>query len=106
MEKPSGTFMNLPSTSIGWWALGLGIGYVVLFSINTFVFIPLQMSVPWQLAMLPFYVIFMLICGLAASVLGLIAILARKERSVFVWLTLLPGAFVLFLLLGEFLIPH
>jgi hypothetical protein len=98
--------MKLPSTMTGWWALGLGIAFIVLFSINTFVFIPLQMSVPWQLAMLPFYGIFMLLSGLASSVAGLVAIIAKKERSVFTWLTLLPGAFVVFFLLGEFLIPH
>ena len=106
MEKPSSTFMKLPTTRTGWWALGLGIAYVVLFSFNTFVFMPMQVIVPWQMTMLPFYGIFMLLCGLASGIIGLIAILAKKERSIFVWLTLLPGAFVVFFLLGEFLIPH
>lgn len=98
--------MRLPSTSLGWWALGLGIAFVLLFSLNTFVFMPLQVSVPWQMALLPFYGIFMLLSGLASSVTGLIAILRKKERSVFVWLTLIPGTFVVFLLMGEFLVPH
>lgn len=106
MVEPSGSFMKLPSSRTGWWALGLGIAYVVLFSFNTFVFMPMQVVVPWQMTMLPFYGIFTLLSGLASSIVGLIAILVRKERSVFVWLTLLPGLFVITYLLGEFLVPH
>jgi hypothetical protein len=30
----------------------------------------------------------------------------QHERSWLVWLTILPGLFVLFLVLGEFLVPH
>jgi hypothetical protein len=48
----------------------------------------------------------MLLCGLAAGILGLIAVIRKNERSWLVWLTLLPGLLVLFLLLGEFLFPH
>jgi len=35
-----------------------------------------------------------------------IAVIRRHERSWLVWLTMLPGLFVLFLVLGEFLVPH
>jgi hypothetical protein len=44
--------------------------------------------------------------GFATSVAGLIAILRQQERSWLVWLTLLPGVFLLVFLLGEFLLPH
>lgn len=56
--------------------------------------------------MLPFYGIGMLACGLAAGVVGFIAVIRRHERSWLVWLTMLPGAFVIFFVLGEFLVPH
>ena len=52
------------------------------------------------------YGIFMMLCGLAPGVIGLIAVFRRHERSWMVWLTILPGAFVVFFLLGEFLVPH
>jgi hypothetical protein len=74
--------------------------------INSAVFMRLPGNAPWQHNVLPFYGIFMLLCGLAASVIGLVAIIRRHERSWLVWLALLPGASVLFLLLGEFLVPH
>lgn len=46
----------------------------------------------------------MLGVGLAASVASLIAIIRHHERSWLLWLALLPGLFVVFLLVGEFLI--
>ena len=42
--------------------------------------------------------------GLAASITSLIAIIRHHERSWILWLALLPGLFVVFLLVGEFLI--
>lgn len=46
----------------------------------------------------------MLGVGVASSVSALIAIVRHHERSWVLWLALLPGAFVVFLLVGEFLI--
>ncbi|OGO75640.1 MAG: hypothetical protein A3K41_09285 [Chloroflexi bacterium RIFOXYD12_FULL_57_15] len=96
-----------PHTRLGWWAVWLMAAFVVMFLINAFVF----MSMPsfsdgaWRQVVLPFYGIFMLLCGLAAGVVGLIAITRQHERSWLVWLTILPLAWVLFMLLGEFLVP-
>jgi hypothetical protein len=42
--------------------------------------------------------------GLAASISALIAVIRHHERSWVLWLALLPGLFVVFLLVGEFLI--
>jgi hypothetical protein len=46
----------------------------------------------------------MLGVGLAASITSVIAIIRHHERSWVLWLALLPGLFVVFLLVGEFLI--
>ena len=86
--------------------MGLGILFVVLFLVNSFVFMPTSSDAPWRQVILPFYGIFMLLCGLAAGIIGLVAVIRRHERSWLVWLTLLPGLLVLFLVLGEFLVPH
>lgn len=44
--------------------------------------------------------------GLAAGILGAVAILRRHERAILVYLTLVPLAFVLLFLAGELLLPH
>src|SRR3972149_5439948 len=106
MKAISSHFTEKPHTKLGRWAVGLGILFVVLFLINSFVFMPTSSDAPWRQVILPFYGIFMLLCGLAAGVVGLIAVIRQHERSWLVWLTLLPGLLVLFLVLGEFLVPH
>jgi hypothetical protein len=100
------SFWQRPSTRPGWWAAGLGAAFGALFIINSAVFMRLPEQVGWRQTLLPFYGIFMLLCGLSAGILGLIAVFRSHERSWLVWLTMLPGALVLFLLLGEFLVPH
>lgn len=96
-----------PATRLGWWAVWLMAAFVVMFLINAFVFMamPSLGDGTWRQSLLPFYGIAMLLCGLAAGIVGLVAIMRQHERSWLVWLTLLPGMFVLFLLLGEFLVP-
>jgi len=106
MKAISSHFTEKPHTRLGRWAVGLGILFVVLFLINSFVFMPTSSDAPWRQVVLPFYGIFMLLCGLAAGIIGLVAVIRRHERSWLVWLTLLPGLLVLFLVLGEFLVPH
>jgi 4-amino-4-deoxy-L-arabinose transferase-like glycosyltransferase len=106
MKTVSGDFMRKPSTRLGRWAVGLMAVFLVMFLINSFVFMPSSSDAPWRHIVLPFYGILMILCGLAAGIVGLIALIRQHERSWLVWLTILPGAFVLFLLLGEFLVPH
>ena len=45
----------------------------------------------------------MLLCGLAAGIVGLIAITREHERAWLVWLTILPLAWTVFMLVGELL---
>jgi hypothetical protein len=74
---------------------------VVLFIINTAVFLPAPGVVPWREA---FVGIVLLQCGIGGGIAALIALIRRHERSALVWLALLPGLFVLFMI-GEFLVP-
>jgi hypothetical protein len=103
------SFWKKPTTRLGWWAVWLMAAFVVMFIINSTVFVPSSQIVSdagWRHSWLPFYGVLMALCGLAGSGFGLIALLRKHERSWLVWLTLLPGVFMLFLLLGEVLIPH
>jgi len=92
-----------PSTRLGWWSVGLAGTFVVLMIINATVF---MRTTAWVPELLPFYGILMLFCGFAAGLVGLIAVIRRHERSWLVWITLLPGLFVLVFVLGEFLAPY
>ena len=95
-----------PSSRLGRWSAALMAIFVLLFMINSFVFMPARIEAPWRETLLPFYGITMLLCGLAAGVSALIALTRHHDRSWVVWLALLPGSLVLFLVLGEFLVPH
>jgi hypothetical protein len=113
--KPNGRFFGLPKTRLGWWAFGLFAAFVALFFLvnplimyvtNFTELLPTMEEAPWLQTILIFFGFFMLLCGLSASIVGMIALIRNHERSWMVWLAILPGAFVLFLLLGEFLVPH
>jgi hypothetical protein len=101
-----GGFFARPSTKLGWWSAWLLAAFVVMSVINTTVFMPSIVVIPWRQTILPFYGIGMLACGLAAGIVGLIAIIRRHERSWLVWLPLVGGLWVVLFLLGEFLVPH
>ena len=107
MSEPSWRrILGRPSTRLGWWSVALAATFAALFIINSIVFIPSTAVIPWRQAVLPFYGIAMLSCGLAAGIVGLMAVIRRQERSWLVWLTMLPGLMVLIFVLGEFLVPH
>ncbi|MDH4140720.1 MAG: hypothetical protein OEV43_09145 [Coriobacteriia bacterium] len=104
-------FLATPSSKRGRWSMWLAVAFIALFAVNSFVFMPTSdVANPTMETMrrvvLPFFGIGMMLCGLAAGVVGLIGIIKDRERSWIVWLTLLPGAFVAFFLLGEILVPH
>ena len=92
---------SLPSTQLGWWSVGLAAAFVVLLIINAAVFLPSPGVVPWREAMVG---IGLLACGIGGGAVALIALIRRHERSWLVWLALLTGLFVLFMI-GEFLVP-
>ena len=106
MRNDSGHFRQAPHSRLGRQAVWLGGAFVFLFLINSFVFMPSASNASWRHVILPFYGIFMLLCGLGAGVTGTIAVIRAHERSWLVWLTILPGLLVLFLVLGELLFPH
>ena len=83
--------LSLPQTRLGWWAIGLAATFVVLLIFG------------YGGLVLPFYGIVLLLCGLCGGAVGLIAVVGRRERSGFVWLSMVPGLVALAFLIGEFL---
>ena len=109
-DAPRGFHAKLPVTTLGKWSMWLAVTFIVLFVING-VFIGTSSSVAaasqtWRETLLPFYGIGMMLVGFSAGVVGLVAILKQKERSLITLLTLFPTLFVLFFVIGEFAVPH
>ena len=103
----------LPRSSIGWWSVALAVLAIVWVIVGR----------PIQQALKPracpggvlctdgrHYVALALLLGLTASVLGLVALIRRGERSLLLWLTLVPAvlftAFWTLFAAGELLSPH
>lgn len=105
-QQSESAFMKLPVSRLGWWSVGLAVLYSLMGIINNFVFMQLPAETPWRQTVLPYYGIVMLLVGLSAGVVALIAMFRYRERSWLVWLTLLQWAFTLFMISGEFLIAH
>jgi hypothetical protein len=97
---------HVPHTVSGKWSLALGAAFVLMFTINVAVLMPVADLAPWRQTVVPFYGILMILSGLGAGVLSALSIIRKQERSWLVWLMLLPGLFILFLLAGEIFFPH
>jgi predicted membrane channel-forming protein YqfA (hemolysin III family) len=104
--QAGGRYFRLPGTKFGRWSFLLALIFVVLWLINTML-VGGVVVVPdsWNRVVMPIFGIFMLLCGLVSGVFALIAVIRQHEKSWLVWLPLLVGLFMLFLLVGEFLIP-
>jgi hypothetical protein len=110
MKTTTSHFSDMPHTKPGWWAIGLAGLFIVLFIFNSAVLMqpadPFHISQPVRIA----YGFVMLLSGLASGVIGLVAVIRAHERSWLVWLTILPGLMMLFLIIGELLsalfFPH
>ena len=111
MEPPR--FTLLPRTSLGWWSVALSALAIVWVIVGR----------PIQQALKPracpggvlctdgrHYVALALLLGLTASVLGFVALIRCGERSLLLWLTLVPAAlftaFWLVFAAAELLFPH
>jgi hypothetical protein len=91
---------SLPQTGPGWLSVVLGVAFVVLFSLEAAVFLPWPGVEPWLEALLGTV---LSVYGLASGVGALYALIRCHERSVLVWLAMVPGLLVIFLVISEFL---
>jgi succinate dehydrogenase hydrophobic anchor subunit len=110
-SAPENRLFSLPTTKLGRWSMWLAVAFIVMFAINSVFVGVLGTSTnetvnAFSRTFMPFYGIGMLMVGTSAGVVGLISIIKDHERSWVAWATLLPLAFVLFLLVGEFTTPH
>ncbi len=91
-------FKQLPVTKMGWWAMGLGLGHMVLYTIEmSLIGTKYSFEQPWLTIMVVVEVVLMLV-GLAGAILALITLIKKTERSWVVWAALLPGLTALLVL--------
>lgn len=95
--------LGWPRTRIGWRSIWLGVAFMILWIINSMVLIPFSAALHIPQLVLSSFTILMLLCGLAAIIVGLIAIIIRHERSWLILLAILPGLYVFLSLLIELL---
>lgn len=103
-SKPS--FWRLPVTKSGWWAVALAIVYTLMGIVYMVAVVRLPANSPQTPTVVPNFVPLMMVVGLAAGVVGLVALIRNHERSWLTWLSILPGVTVLVLLLGDLLLTH
>ena len=88
-------FTFLPKSTIGKWALGLSIFFIIFISLK----IQDSISLP-----LPTFAIAAI--GLAGFIVAIIAILRNKDKAILNFLPLLVGLVILFWISIELLFPH
>ena len=90
-KKPS--FLGVPRTSVGWWSVGLAVAFDDLFALWGFRVTPPPLSTLLILSAAA--------SAIAGAIVGLLAFILKRERSVLIMLSTLIGAFVLFWTIGE-----
>jgi hypothetical protein len=106
MKPETARFTSLPRTKNGRWAIRLLGLFALLFLINQTLFMPAPEPLPLPRLLLIVYGLLLILTGLACGAMGLISLIRERDRSWLVWLAVIPGAMILFFLLGEFLFPH
>ena len=100
--------LGAPSTRLGWWSVGLSVGFLVFFTLFQILVTTGQrggetfFSNPW----LAVSILIAAGSAIAAGVTAAAAIFWRRERSIFSILALFLGLFVAVFVLGEIVTPH
>jgi hypothetical protein len=110
-EGPSRSpiFFGIPRSRLGWWSISLAIAFVVLFVLwGLYV-------MRWRpIARPTFYSDPLSAClslggaaaGISGAIVGVLALAAKRERSYMILLSVLLGAFVVYLAIAKLINPH
>jgi len=115
MKTAVNRFFHGPDTKLGKWSIGLIIAMPILFFVGTsftntlYASVLAGGSILQDIAARPALALTML-TGMAAGILaffvGVVAVIVKKERSFFVYISTFIGMLLLVFLLGEFFSPH
>ena len=113
MSKRSWRLM--PGTALGWWTVGLIVAMPILFFIGSsfsnslYELVPAGRTILADIAGRPCLVLTMLagmVTGIAAFIVGLIAIVKHKENALLVYAATVIGGLLILLLIGQIAFPH
>jgi hypothetical protein len=97
--------LGWPSTKLGWWSIALAAIYEIFLIINNSLLLRLPEEASWRVVLFPICGV-LLIIGLAAGIIGLLAVTRNHECLLLVWLTRLIGLFTFNHLMGGILAPE
>lgn len=98
--RPSGG----PRTRLGAWSVAMSAAFVLLMAANSILLTP--SGHPVFGALLVGTGLAGMLAEVVAALTALWALMRHHERSALVWLSLLPGLFVLIFAVGEFAVPR
>lgn len=90
----------LPITPIGWWAVGIFVGFVSLLLVYSLVFLPHATEMLLAEIFLPLFSMVTFLLGIISGLIGSLAVFKFHEISGLVWLTILPLLFLVSFLVG------
>ena len=115
MKGTTTRFFHGPDTKQGKWSIGLIVAMFILFFLGTSFTDTLYASVPAGGSILedvvarPALALTMLTgmaAGVLASIIGIVAVAVKQERSFFVYISTLIGLLLAIFLVGEFISPY
>ncbi|MFH1181378.1 MAG: hypothetical protein V1702_00295 [Candidatus Woesearchaeota archaeon] len=95
----------LPKTRLGKWSACLLLAFLLLIGVVALV-VALGQRGPEFNPIIGVPMILAMVSGVSAFFTGIISIIKYKERAVIVFITSLIGLYLLFMLVGEFTVPH
>jgi uncharacterized integral membrane protein len=99
----SPSFVGMPRTRLGWWSIGLATTFLVLFVLWLLYVQATPMARPTFFSD-PLHAVLILGAAAAAitgAIVGVLALVAKRERSLIILLSVLLGAFVLYWTIAE-----
>ena len=99
----SPSFVGMPQTRLGWWSIGLAIKFLALFGIWLLYVQATPMARPTFFSD-PLHAILILGAAAAAisgAIVGALTLVAKRERSFMILLSVLLGAVVLYWTIAE-----
>jgi hypothetical protein len=92
----------MPRSRLGWWSIGLAITFVVLFVLRwlTVSWRPMPRPTFFSDPLAAWLMLGAAAAGSTAALVGVLAFVARRERSFLILLSVLLGAVVLYVTIG------
>lgn len=95
-----------PRTRLGWWAVGLMVVFVVMFSVNVLMLTISPFATWWMDTLLPYYGVGMVVCVWCGAITAIVAWRRAHDHALTVGASMLPLFGVVIFIIGELVLPH